>query len=92
MLLSSPISFVTVQFQLVVLHICWKELLDDQYSCTGSAGSQPVSSMGRAHIHQDLGVVESINPPKMKLCPSCHSPFSSRFAVYFLHVDDGRNS
>jgi len=58
----------------------------------GVLGRNRSLSMGRAHIHQDLGVVESINPPKMKLCPSCHSPFSSRFAVYFLHVDDGRNS
>ena len=30
--LSSWINFVTVQFQLVVVHICGKELLDDQHS------------------------------------------------------------
>ena len=41
--LISWISFVTVQFQLVVVHICGMELLDDQHSYAGVAGSQPVS-------------------------------------------------
>jgi len=83
-------SFVTVQFQLVVLHICGKELLDDQtqlrrgcwvatglsrwMGCSDPQGSGP----GR----------ESINPAKMKLCPGCHNAFASSklnklFAVFF---------
>ena len=52
-------SFVTVQFQLMVVHICGKELLDDQHA--GGAGSQPVSLGGWvAQIRKDLGVAEKV--------------------------------
>jgi len=57
--LNSSISFVTVQFRPVVLHICGKELLDYQHSCAVSAGSQSVS-LGRwvAQIRKNLGMAE----------------------------------
>jgi len=59
--LSSSISFVTVQFQLMVVHICGKELLDDQHSFAGGAGLQPVALGGWvAQIRKDLGVAEKV--------------------------------
>jgi len=86
--LSSWISFVTVQFQIVVVHICGKELLDDRHSyaggfwvatglsrCMGCSDSQG-SGRGR----------ESINPAKMKLCPVCHNPFTSSKLYKLLAV------
>jgi len=45
----------------MVLHICGKELPDDQHSCTGSAGLQLVSLGGWvAQIHKDLCVAEKV--------------------------------
>ena len=59
--LSSWISFVAVQFQIVVLHIRGKELLDDQHSRARSSELQPVS-LGRwgAQIRKDLVMAEKV--------------------------------
>jgi len=45
----------------VVVHICGKELSDDQHSYAGGAESQPVSLGGWvAQIRKDLGVPEKV--------------------------------
>ena len=45
----------------MVVHICGKELLDDQDSCAGGAGLQPVSLGGWvAQLRKDLGVAEKV--------------------------------
>jgi len=45
----------------VVVHICGKELLDDQHSWAGGAGWQLVSLGGWvAQIRKDLGVAEKV--------------------------------
>jgi len=88
--LSSWISFVTVYFQLVVVHICGKELLDDQHSCAGGCWVATGLSrwMGCSDPQGPARGRESINPAKMKLRPGCHNPFASSklykvFAVFF---------
>jgi len=74
----------------MVVHICGKELLDDQHSCAGGAGSQTGLSrwMDCSDPQRTGRGRESINPAKMKLCPGCHNPFASSkfyklFAVFF---------
>jgi len=55
--LNSWISFATVKFRLVVLHMRGKELQDDQ----NSDGSQPVSlGVSGAQIHKDLAMAEEV--------------------------------
>jgi len=78
-----------------VVHICGKELLDDQHSYAGGCWVATGLSrwMGCSDPQGPGHGRESINPAKMKLCPGCHNPFTSSklyklFAV-FLHLDDG---
>jgi len=60
-LLNGWISLVTVQFQLVLLHVHGKKLTDDLHSCAGSAGSHLASLCGsNAQIRKDLGVAEKV--------------------------------
>jgi len=93
--LSSLISFVTVQFQLVVVHICGNELLDDQHSYAGGCWVATGLSrwMGCSDPQGPGHGRESINPAEMKLCPGCHNPFTSsklnKLLAVFLHLDVG---
>jgi len=58
---DSCISFVPVQFQLVLLHICGKELPNNRYSCIGSPGPQPVFLRWSGdQVHKDLDVAEKV--------------------------------
>ena len=62
-----------------MVHICGKELPDDQHSCAGGAGFVTGLSrwMGCSDPQGSGRGRESINPAKMKLCPGCHNPFAS---------------
>jgi len=73
-----------------------KELLHDQHSCAGSAGSESISLVGCSDPKRSGRGRESLNPTTMKVCQGCHHPFAfsklynclQRFCAW----DYGRNS